>query len=128
MANLHCHGTIDDMSYNTQRARRYAVIQRAVAAWPADPDFGLRIDEAPWEVGEELPPSRVWEDGEPTNAYLPGTSAIDSCAHNAAQLLNGYFGDWLLLVTGTVCGYGEDEEEVIIRTAVVEDYVYLGED
>ena len=103
-------------------------IATVLRAWPSNWDFGGRIDEEPWRVGDRLPPSRVWCDGEPTDAVLAGTSTIRLDDPRAAALLSQYFGDYLLLVSGSAGLFGEDDGEMIIRDAVVEACVYVGAD
>ena len=99
--------------------------------------FALRMADAEnLNVGDELRPSRVWddgnvvvdEDGDPV--LLNGTcgmgirtswdGSIDEIALNAAiRAIQIYYGDQLLLIGGDYMQGGEDAGEVIIRNAKV---------
>lgn len=89
-------------------------------------EVGLRVvdssDGTP-SIGQALQPSRVWDDGEPTDELLDGTSAIDARYARATELLDAYIGDIILVIETAQGGLGglrgEDEGEVIVRRAVV---------
>lgn len=94
-------------------------------------DWGLRITENPHKIGETLPPSRVWNDGVPTNDLLSGTSVVQikqptqegisqalSDAGVGAPGRNGsYFGKNVALVRGDYVGPGEDHGEALFKNA-----------
>jgi hypothetical protein len=92
--------------------------------------YGLRFDDAVMSVGDVLPRSRVWVDGEPTSSLLPGTcclllaaSSADAAAQEATALLGsklarGYLGT-PYVIGGERVAYGEDYGEAILRPAVV---------
>ena len=80
--------------------------------------LGLRIvDDLP-PVGEVLPRSRAWDDGNPTDDLLPGTSALRITARTL-ELAAAYMGDYALLVGSHLCMYGDDPDELVMRDAVV---------
>ncbi len=108
----------------TTRAQR---IEAAVAGWTRDGDHGFRVVCEPVAVGAELPRSLRWDDGECTDEEIDGTCAIDSRRPDAAQLAAAYSGDYVLLVAGDVAIYGEDIAEIVMRDAVCEGCVYIGE-
>jgi len=87
--------------------------------------LALRIihdEHADYDIqpGEYCRPSYRWEDGECTDEVLNGTSAID------ARMLLGYkgapssyYGDRVLVITGSDQVRGEDDCEVVINDAIV---------
>lgn len=93
-------------------------------------EFGLRVVESA-TVGEELDPSRVWCDGDPTDKCLDGTSAVhlpiidtveslvlaeDDIARairNCRPYL--WIGGVIALVGGNYAAGGEDDNERVIR-------------
>lgn len=88
--------------------------------------FGLRVIPHGHEVGvgDELPPSKRWEDGEDTGEELDGTSTIGVTKKNVEQAIKtleraGYSGSQIVLVAGESAGYGEDEGERLISDAKV---------
>lgn len=82
--------------------------------------YGLRADNAIYSVGDELPCSRVWVDGIPTEETLNGTSAISIFQKNKRELIKNYGLKYIYLVAGVGSEYGEDEgEEVITRCTVI---------
>ena len=81
------------------------------------PDYNIKS-------GEYCRQSYRWEDGECTDEVLDGTSAID------ARMLLGYrgaptsyYGDQILVITGTDQVRGEDDCEVVINDAIVLEVV-----
>lgn len=101
------------------------------------PVYGLRVMtvyrddvDAP-AVGDVLPPSMVWDDGEPTDETLDGTSAVlvaengadGSCeawaVERALTSLDPYFGRWVVLLGASSSGGGEDIDEIVMRDARV---------
>lgn len=114
--------------------------QQILSEIETDPlaDYGLRIIPGEFDgkiaVGDVLPNSRVWEDGNETLDELKGTSTseirradIDSIVQSIKDLgahgkngKNGfYFGDRVVLVKGDPVGFGEDAGERIIANAEV---------
>lgn len=89
-------------------------------------DWGLRVIPPGYEVkeGEDLPPSKRWDDGEETDEDLSGTSTIGIMNGNVAQAISklkrgGYFGKQVALVFGDSVGAGEDDGERLISDAKV---------
>lgn len=92
----------------------------AAAAAGATDDLYIRFDECEYAAGDALPCSRVWIDGDPTDEYLPGTSALRldyTYAQRTRDYLR-YFGH-VYLVCGDGGLYGEDVGEAIVRHATV---------
>lgn len=92
--------------------------------------IALRVDDRNYQVGEIMLPSRVWEDGSPTDQTLPGTSGIRvkaggelaDPAEALSLLLRDYgrvCGRYLYLIGGHYYEWGEDELEVIVKDAEV---------
>jgi hypothetical protein len=108
-------------------ATRTEKIEALIAGWTRDADHGIRIVDEPVAVGTELPRSFRWDDGEWTDEELVGTCAIDLTRRDATRLASHYFGRYALLVGGVVALYGEDDGEVIMRDAVCEACVEIGE-
>lgn len=95
---------------------------------------GFRIVDDPSEavVGRELGPSRMWDDGTPTDTYLPGTSALGvrdlTSAQRALQLADGYLGRYLLLLgaNGVADGPCDDPGEALLHYPRVLAVVDIG--
>ena len=91
--------------------------------------LALRIihdEHADYDIqpGEYCRPSYRWEDGECTDEVLSGTSAIDArmlLGYNGAP--TSYYGDRILVITGTDQVRGEDDCEVVINDAIVLEVV-----
>jgi hypothetical protein len=105
--------------------------------------WGIRYDDRDYKIGEELPESRVWDNGVKTDELLSGTSAMlvsdetdfldyldgkedADCGelgkYNKAISRNYYDGKHIYLLMGdTDWGFehGEDEGEVILTGAEV---------
>ena len=84
--------------------------------------YGVRVDPIRYAVGDTLPDSRVWEDGEPTEEVLEGTSCIEIRKGNLEEAIRwarSYGGGIRYLVAGNAWTYGEDAHEVLIRDARV---------
>jgi hypothetical protein len=85
--------------------------------------FGLRVVwEDPPGDGDMLGPSRVWIDGDPTDEYLRGVSAIEVTPRKidrALELITGYLGKHVILVGANSFEYGEDEGEIVLIDAQV---------
>jgi hypothetical protein len=81
------------------------------------PDYNIKS-------GEYCHRSYRWEDGECTDEVLSGTSAIDArmlLGYNGAP--TRYYGDRVLVITGSDQVRGEDDCEVVITDAVVLEVV-----
>lgn len=106
--------------------------------------WGIRFDDREFQIGEELPKSRRWEDGIETNEELNGTCALyvsdetdfleyldgeleADCGeldkyNEAIENNNNYAGKHIYLVaieSRWGYEYGEDEGEVILNGAEV---------
>jgi hypothetical protein len=89
--------------------------------------YGIRWihDSDPVSVGDSLPNSYRWEDGESTGEELNGTSAIECTADDAErgliQIKDSYAskGDQIVLIGGNSREWGEDDGEILIKDAVV---------
>lgn len=82
--------------------------------------YGVRCHNGtPVAIGDTLPPSYVWDDGECTDQQLDGTCAIDLRESNADALIKsyGYAGE-PIIIAGFYASHGEDRGEIIIRDAV----------
>lgn len=88
-----------------------------------------RDDSTVYGVGDVLPVSCVWVDGEPTREELSGTCAVrislkpgevdDAAIAKALSESRHYIGEQTLLIAGRFWEHGEDHMEVIISDAVV---------
>lgn len=99
-----------------------AAMRKIAAALDLDSRYGyigIRTQEMPFELGEMAHVSHVWEDGEETNAELPGVCAtsINAC------VFPRYYGEPVAIVCGNNVEYGEDVGELIIADPVVE-YIF----
>jgi hypothetical protein len=85
--------------------------------------FGLRVVAELPEDGETLPPSRVWDDGEPTEALLPGTSALSlddaRSIEHALRVAPQYPGAYVLLLGANRRQHGTDAGEIVMADAIV---------
>lgn len=79
--------------------------------------IGIRVQEAPFELGEMDHQSHVWVDDDETEELLPGVCAQD--INTIDKYHNEYFGDYVAVVAGNEYEYGEDAGEIIIRDPVV---------
>ena len=93
--------------------------------------IGIRLDDEAYEVGDILPASRVWDDGEPTEDVLDGTSTVglywekQLLTRQAANKLAALYPyQHAYLVVGTNGENGEDDGEVVIRNAKVVKQLY----
>jgi len=76
------------------------------------------------EIGEILDPSFVWIDGEPTDEALNGTCGCQVNASNFKEMYSRFVKEYgsigtVALIAGHHYEYGQDNDEVIIRDAVV---------
>jgi hypothetical protein len=74
--------------------------------------------------GDVLLPSHRWDDGDPTEDELGGTSAISvsflqQTKPHPLDGIGGYHGDRVLLIGGNRHEYGEDRGEIVISNATV---------
>lgn len=83
------------------------------------PILAIRVDSGAQMVGESLPASRVWVDGDQTDDELPGTCGFNVHQMPASYLDTKYIGTRVILMTGDFWEYGEDDGEIIIRDAKV---------
>jgi hypothetical protein len=93
--------------------------------------FGLRADDEILAVGDACPASRVWDNGNPTDEMLDGTSAtriaLDGYNYDAIRTALGaaeranapYHAAHHYVIAADSMEYGEDVDEVILRDAVV---------
>lgn len=85
-------------------------------------DIGVRVEDRNFEVGDILPCSFMWIDGERTEEELDGTCAIKTESDNPAEYLkgiNGYYGDYVYVIRGSSSFGGEDVGERIYRNALI---------
>ena len=76
---------------------------------------GIRMDDKLFVLGETVPNSRIWVDGEPTDQYLDGVSVIGYPITTDGL----YVYDHAYLVEGDAREFGEDDGELILRNARV---------
>lgn len=105
------------------RAELLAAIAKdaAIASWSYDV-IGVRVDDQAYRIGDVLPESRIWIDGEPTDGRLAGTSAMS--LRSIADYIDHYpacVGRYVYLLGGYSEGSGDDEGEIIIGRATVID-------
>lgn len=98
-------------------------VKRALAmAGKLPRGYYLRWDNVEYNPGDQLPPSRVWVELEPTDRVLPGTSVISPRSprvRSSAMEFNYYEGRHVYIVTGQYVRSGSDPGEVIIAGAKV---------
>lgn len=79
--------------------------------------IGLRVqDDVPFELGDLVHHSHVWDDGDDTGIELDGVCVLRA---DYAHLANNYFGDHVAIIGGNFVEYGEDVGELIISDPVV---------
>jgi hypothetical protein len=87
--------------------------------------LGLRRMDKPPEVGEELPPSRVFNRNIPTRKKLPGTSALpiskggDDSDRQLSTLKSQYGGSHIVLIGSEKSHEGADTGEEVFERAKV---------
>ena len=87
--------------------------------------YGLRVIYAEinaYNIGDQLPESKEWIDGEETETVLNGTCAIEVSVDNIEQAIiatNNYSGSTMMLISGNDANCGEDEGEIIIERAIL---------
>lgn len=94
---------------------------------------GVRIvandyDDYTAKIGDILPTSFVWDNGEQTDEELNGTCCLDIDQlwdiKNPSNH-NGYYGDRVLIIGGNSVEYGNDPYEIIIKDAEVLDIINI---
>jgi hypothetical protein len=90
---------------------------RKVQEMDNDDIIGIRIDKAGLPIGYTFPPSRRWEDGDPTNDILDGTSCLR--INKLDRDYGGYNGNQIYAVSGRSLYEGEDPGELIIEDATI---------
>ena len=92
-----------------------------------DFDFiGIRIqDEIFEQIGEEINHnSKVWEDGNETDEELDGICAINAkTTQYLPKSVGGYIGNVVIILGSNDVEYGQDEEELIMKNAIVLDII-----
>lgn len=85
--------------------------------------IGIRVQEAPFELGAMSHESVVWVDGEMTDEGLGGVCAIKCDESNVEDRLNyatkTYFGSHVAIIAGNRALYGDDPHEIILMDAKV---------
>ena len=116
----------------TDDAQVFADIQ-SIIAQDEFAEYGIRIDDvvSPLRVGDDMPESRIWVDGEPTSDTVGGTSTLGiekperigdymrQMGATDGSRGAGYFGKVMYLVGGDRGSYGEDPGERVIENAKV---------
>jgi len=98
---------------------------------PADYDYdyiGIRIMDRSYSgydlaVGDTLPHSYRWDDGEQTDEVLNGTCAIKVGARLKSCDHEGYAGNRVMIIAGNCMEWGEDAGEIIIQDAEIIDII-----
>jgi hypothetical protein len=88
--------------------------------------FGIRADDRKFEIGQMLPNSFIWDDGEKTDEELGGTCAVrlydywtEKYNDGAEKQANEYPFDNLYLIASKSAQEGNDRNELIMYEAVV---------
>jgi hypothetical protein len=88
--------------------------------------IALRWDDREFKIGEEIPVSKVWVDGDETDDYLEGTSTIglqtydDGWIAGAKVSLMSYRNyPNIYLVAGDIAELGEDDGELVLSNCEV---------
>jgi len=95
--------------------------------------IGIRIvddyyDDYDLKIGDKLGVSYVWFDGDYTDEKLNGVSAISFDAKLEDVTFKGYIGKKILVINGSIEGYGEDEGEIIVADAEIIDIIEIKEE
>jgi hypothetical protein len=81
-------------------------------------NYGLRVTDEPLTVGHRAPPSRVWDNGEPTEEMLRGPSVFqirkDADIDKALEAINAYHGGHVSLIGSDVAEGGADVGEAVL--------------
>lgn len=78
--------------------------------------IAIRIDNARYDVGDTLPVSRVWDDGNPTEELLEGTSCLRLGRAEQAVKYRGRYG---YVISGRSLYEGNDLGETVVEDATV---------
>lgn len=88
--------------------------------------IGLRRDDRKYEVGDEIPASKDWDDGQPTNNDLPGTSTFGLQTYDDGwiggskiSLMTYRHYPHIYIVGGDIAEYGEDSGELVLSNCKV---------
>jgi hypothetical protein len=88
--------------------------------------FGIRIDDKVYSVGDDVDCSRVWDNNEPTEDLLDGTSCIwlydgDKEKYNAKaeSIIKNYIGKHMYIIASNRRQYGMDESEWVLVDATI---------
>jgi hypothetical protein len=99
-----------------------AAVRQAISEYDYS-HYGLRVLEDLPDDAETIGPSRRWDDNDPTDEYLEGTSVIAVDGHTiekALKLATSYYGRYVVLVGSDAhAGYGEDEGEILLEDPIV---------
>ena len=116
--------------YTIETGARDDLTRRFVEKWEKWTWYGVRCCDDLLSVGDTVPNSRVWDDGEPTDEMLDGASCIkvahDGIGPELFDMVSSYVGEHVYLIAGHYASYGEDDGEIIIRDAVVVDVIEVG--
>ena len=93
--------------------------------------FGIRSDDRDFSIGEALPASRIWDDGDPTEDELDGTSTIwlydaynDEFNVDALRIIKKVYAFRnTYLVASHSRTWGEDKGEWVLSDPVVVEVI-----
>ena len=93
--------------------------------------YGIRIeDRVEYNIGDYTNKSRIWDNGNPTENTLNGTSCIgipyNSCLEDIVRAITTagiYYGTSCYLIAGNSMEFGEDAGEYIIQNAEVVEII-----
>ncbi len=113
----------------TERNNTLEALENAILAAVSSAEYehcGLRVleEEDLAQPGATLRPSRVWEDGEPTEELLDGVSTIwveddEASVARALRSARAYYGHQIVVVGGNWGHAGRDFDEYIIEDPIV---------
>jgi len=87
--------------------------------------IGKEYDNYDSEIGDIVPCSYNWSDGEQTEERLDGTSCISIDAQLPNSDYKGYLGNRIWIIGGYEMDKGQDEGEMIIKDAVIIKILYV---
>ena len=93
--------------------------------------YGIRIEDGvEYKIGDPANKSRIWDDGNPTENTLNGTSCIGLSfsasledVERAIKTAGIYYGTNVYLIAGNSMEFGEDAGEYIIQGAEVVEII-----
>ena len=93
--------------------------------------YGIRIEDGvEYKIGDYANKSRIWDDGNPTENTLNGTSCIGMPSNasledieRAIKTAGIYYGTSCYLIAGNSMEFGEDAGEYIIQGAEVVEII-----